>query len=284
MSDVMLTVHMRQSSSKYERKCVHPRRGGKQEMSLGPIPRANLGEQVTKHIRDAISSGQWKPGDKLPTEAELGKIFRVSRSTIREALRSLSFIGQVQMRPGQGTYVANGPLKFTDQLLGDGVLKTEKDFQDLIEARLAIETELAALCAKRATDDEMQQLEKIINAMKRSVNETGKEFLELDVEFHFAIANFSKSKVLAQLLGAIRGMLQEEINKSSLIPGDRGLAHAGHLKVFQAMAKRNSSKARDAMREHLESFFSQAVSEGHQTDRHKKGPRAVGQDPEPDRG
>jgi GntR family transcriptional regulator, transcriptional repressor for pyruvate dehydrogenase complex len=271
----MLTGNMRQSE--YERgNSVQSQLGGQQEMSLSPIPRANLGEQVTKHIRDAISSGEWKPGDKLPTEAELGKIFRVSRSTIREALRSLSFIGQVQMRPGQGTYVANGPLRFTEQLLGDGVLKTEKDFQDLVEARLALETELAALCARRATADEMQQLGKIISEMKRTVHETGKEFLELDVEFHFAIANFSKSKVLAQLLGAIRGMLQEEISKSSHLPGDRALAHAGHLKIFQAMARRNSPKAREAMREHLESFLAQAVSDGRTNRLHEESPKRLG--------
>ncbi len=223
-------------------------------MSLKPILRSNLSEQVAAQIRDTISSGQWKPGDKLPSESDLCKTLNVSRSTVREALRSLSFIGLVEMRAGQGTYVASGPSKFPDGLLTHGHLKTEKNFQDLIDARIAIETELAALCAERATDEELQELERVVREMERTLHEEGEEFLELDVEFHIAIAKYSKSTILAQLLGTIRSLLQEFIRKSAQFPGDSDRAYAGHLQILQTLRQHSAQKSRTAMRNHLQSF------------------------------
>jgi GntR family transcriptional repressor for pyruvate dehydrogenase complex len=221
-------------------------------MTLKPISKTTLSEQVAGQIGEMISSGQWKSGDRLPSEAELSKGLLVSRSTIREALKSLAFIGLVQMRTGQGTYVAGSAPRSIDHLLAHGVLNTEKELTDLIDARMALETELATLCVQRATDQELQHLGQLIKEMENSLQGSGKEFLDLDLQFHLSIAAYSKSQVLAQLLRTIRGLLQEFIKKSAQMPGDRDLAYAGHLKIFEALRQRNCRKARAAMRDHLQ--------------------------------
>ena len=174
---------------------------------------------------------------------------------MREALRSLAFIGLVQMRTGQGSYVAGSPPKFIDHLLAHGVLNTEKDLRDLTDARMALETELAALCAERVTDEELQQLERVVKLMEKTLRVKGKQFLDADVEFHIAIATYSKSQVMAQLLKTIRSLLQEFIAKSAQMPGDRDLAYAGHLRIFEALKERDPRKARKAMRSHLQDFL-----------------------------
>ncbi len=221
-------------------------------MSLKLIPRTTLSEQVAGQIGDMISSGQWKTGDRLPSESELSENLGVSRSTIREALKSLAFIGLIQMRTGLGTFVAGGAPKFIDHLLAHGVLNTEKDLTDLIDARMALETELVTLCVQRATDQELELLEQLIRKMEKTLHGSGREFLELDLQFHLSIASYSKSQVLAQLLRTIRILLQEFIEKSAQMPGDCDLAYTGHLKIFESLRQRSCGKARAAMRAHLQ--------------------------------
>ncbi len=220
-------------------------------MALKQISRVSLSEQVAMQIVDMILSGQWKPGAKLPPEAELGKTLGVSRVTIREALRSVAFIGLVYTRTGQGTFVAGSAPKYIEYLLANGLVRSEKDVRDLVDARMAIEPELAAICAERATPEQLGELACLVKAMEPIVDAAGEEFLRLDLEFHLSIARYSQSDVLAQLLKAIRSLLQEVINKTAQIPGDRRLAYEGHLKILEALEHRDVRKARGAMREHI---------------------------------
>ena len=75
---------------------------------LKPVSRVTLSEQVASQIAEQIAHGRWQPGDRLPSETELCATLKIGRSTLREALKSLAFVGLVQMRPGEGTYVLDG--------------------------------------------------------------------------------------------------------------------------------------------------------------------------------
>ncbi len=221
---------------------------------LKPLVRLALSEQVATTIADMITGGKLKPGEKLPSEAELGGILRVSRSTVREALKSLAFVGLVNMRTGEGTYVSAGPSKVLNHVLAQGVLNTEREVRDLTDARMALESELASLCAQRATDEDFRVLEGILRRMAETTESGGDEFLRLDLEFHLGIATCSQSRVLAQLLQTIRGLLQELIAKSAQFPGDRDITLSQHLKILEALKARDRRKARSAVREHLRTF------------------------------
>jgi len=120
--------------------------------TLKAVSRVTLGEQVAAQLADQITEGRWRPGDKLPSESELCATLHIGRSTLREALKSLAFIGLVQMRPGEGTYVLDGTQLLVDRIRTRGLLKSEKDLQDVGEARMILETELAALAAERADE------------------------------------------------------------------------------------------------------------------------------------
>src|ERR1044071_1659432 len=96
--------------------------------SLKPVSRVTLSEQVASQIADQILQNRWLPGEKLPTEAELCSTLRIGRSTLREALKSLAFVGLVQMRPGEGTYVLDGTQLLVDRIRARGLLKTEREF------------------------------------------------------------------------------------------------------------------------------------------------------------
>lgn len=221
--------------------------------SLKPVVRStNLSEQVAMQIAQMISEGKWKAGEKFPSEAEFSNALGVSRSTVREALKSLAFVGLVKMHTGKGTYLAGSPPKFLYRVLASGLLKSERDIRDLTDSRIALETELVALCAQRATDEELQALEEIVREMESTVNQSGVEFLELDLKFHMAIATYSKNRILAPLLATIRSLLQELIRKTAETPGNRVSTCADHKKILEALKARNRRKARSAMRKHLE--------------------------------
>lgn len=220
--------------------------------TIKPISRITLSEQVAVQIADMIASRKWKPGDPIPSEADLCRAFGISRPTVREALKALDFVGLVQMRTGHRTYVSDGPAKFVDRLCTHGLLNSQEDVEDLTMSRLVLEGELAALCAQRVTDEELQNLEALVEQIGRSTND--EESLELDLQFHLAIATYSRSKILAQFLRAIRGLLQEVIRKSANLPSDRELTYGQHKNILQALKERSSRKARSAMREHLRTF------------------------------
>ena len=219
---------------------------------LKPVSRVTLGEQVAAQLADQISDGVWKPGDRLPSEGELCATLHIGRSTLREALKSLAYVGMVQMRPGEGTFVLDGTRKLVDRILSRGLLRSERELRDVGEARLILETELAALAAERAQPQDLARLETILDEMKRSLHGEGRTYAEVDVEFHLAIAEASKNQVLHELLAPIRGVLQDFITKSQELPGIKQNAHEHHARILATIRQGHPEKARRAMRAHLQ--------------------------------
>jgi GntR family transcriptional repressor for pyruvate dehydrogenase complex len=220
--------------------------------TLKPVSRVTLGEQVAAQLSDQIAEGRWKPGEKLPSEAELCFALNIGRSTLREALKSLAFVGMVQMRPGEGTYVIEGSGLLIDRIMARGLLKTDKELQDVGEARLLIEGETAALAAERADASDLKQLDALMEEMKVSLTGAGRDFVDLDVEFHLTIAQCAKNQMLFELLTPIRGVLKEWISKSQELPGIKENAFVQHGKILTAVRSREPEKARHAMRTHLQ--------------------------------
>jgi GntR family transcriptional regulator, transcriptional repressor for pyruvate dehydrogenase complex len=223
--------------------------------TLKPVSRTTLSEQIAMQLASELSAKRWEPGEKLPSEAELCKIFNVGRSTLREALKSLAFIGMIRVRAGGGSYVAEQRSRYMDgPLLPKGMLNTEKDLNDFSEARLLLETEVAGLCAQRATEQDFRILEEIVRAMKAAIEEGGEGFRDLDLSFHLAIASASKNNILAELLKHIREELHEMISKSVLLPVGMELAYKHHRAILDVLKQRNPGRARKAMRTHLRTF------------------------------
>lgn len=220
--------------------------------TLKPVSRVTLGEQVAAQLADQITQGRWQVGEKLPSENELCSTLGIGRSTLREALKSLAFVGMIRMRPGEGTYVAGSSQYLSHRILADGRLKTEKQLDDVAEARLILETELAAFAAERAEPRDLERMESLLADMRRSLDTgEGPPYAQLDVEFHLTIAKASKNTILLELFTAMRAILQEWISKSQELPGVTANAQASHTKILEALRQRNPEKARRAMRAHL---------------------------------
>jgi DNA-binding FadR family transcriptional regulator len=220
--------------------------------SLKAVSRTTLGEQVALQLAEMISEAHWAPGRKLPPESQLCESLNVGRSTLRE--KSLAFVGMVRMRAGDGTYVAEGSGRILDRVMAKGLLKTEKDLTDVCETRVLLETELAALAAKRATAQDRKRLRTLGVELEASLAGEGKPYFQLDVEFHLAIAEASHNTVLQRLLADIRELLTEWIAKSQEFPGGLESAQSHHTRILNSILKGDAETARREMRHHIETF------------------------------
>jgi GntR family transcriptional repressor for pyruvate dehydrogenase complex len=141
-----------------------------------------------------------------------------------------------------------------DQIVGHGIFNTEKDISDLVHTRLVLESETASLCAKFGTAKDFQILDGLLARMGQSIDSGSDDFLNLDVDFHMAIAAGSGNQILAQLLSTIRGLLGQYISQSLQMPNAAQIAYEQHTAILEALRKRNGNKARLAMQKHLGTY------------------------------
>lgn len=221
---------------------------------LKAVARVTLGEQVALQLAEMIGERRWKPGDRLPPEVELCEVLGVGRSTLREALKSLAFVGMVRMRAGDGTYVSEPPHRLLDRMLTKGLLKTEKDLADVCETRMILETEVAALAAERGTPEHIDALRALAAKGREVLHSDKKDYTKADLDFHLGVANCSENRLLPRLLTDIRSVLAEWIAKSQELPGLRENAQEQHERILERIAVHDAEGAREEMRAHLHTF------------------------------
>jgi GntR family transcriptional repressor for pyruvate dehydrogenase complex len=208
-------------------------------------------EDVVAQIRALIDDGRLKQGDQLPTERELSETFRVSRATIREAIRTLESAKLVQSRQGDGTYVLASSEETLVQTLA-AVLFNEKDtIYDIFYVRKIIEPHVAELAAENATLGEIKELATLIMEHEESIAE-GKSVTKYDSAFHGLLARMSKNPIMERLLSALVDLFEQ--TRGEYLQNDERTKNSfiGHHEVFTAIKNRDCTDARRAMSRHLE--------------------------------
>lgn len=215
-----------------------------------PIKQEKISTKIVEQIKSLIKEGDLKPGDALPPERELVKIFNVSRASLREALNSLTGMGFLEMSQKQRTVVkslASGRMTEPLHLLIKDDIQT---VFELIEVRKAIETWNAYHAAKRARDDDIVRLEKSLESMRAGLN-GGLSIINDDADFHLAIAEATHNKVQTHLMFSIYDMLKESLGGyyESI---DMEEVFDQHRKVVEAIKMRDADLASRRMLEHLD--------------------------------
>lgn len=208
--------------------------------------------EIVTALRTRIDSGQLRPGDKLPTEPQLSAEFGVSRTVIREAVAALRGDGLLQSRQGSGVFV------LAPSLTKRGML-TEVDrgklssVLSLLELRIAIETEAAALAAQRCSPDQEEAMMAAL-ANLRTEMQAGRNAVEADFAFHKSIAAASGNPRFIDMLTMFgealipRGLVSDAVNTD---PAYLLALDGEHMAVVQAIQNRDPEAARCAMRDHL---------------------------------
>jgi DNA-binding FadR family transcriptional regulator len=219
---------------------------------LRAVKQKRIYQDIVTQIQRLLADGRLKPGFQLPSERELSELFQVSRASVREAIRALDSMGLVEIRSGEGTYVAStvesvlSPLAFAIRPQRDG-------HREIFEARRLLEPEIAALAAERANPSEIRRLEAILEEQGRQIAK-GEIGVETDSAFHSALARAAKNKVFLRLDNAMVESLREIRERSLQTDGRAARSLAGHQKILKAIRARDPVKARQAMLEHLEAI------------------------------
>jgi len=223
------------------------------------MPRTKQDEQdshrtmhVVNHIRALIENGTLQPGDKIPPEREFARMLKISRASLRTGIGHLAAMGVMKVRHGVGTFVADGPPDFGKASLSlMGALHGFQSWQ-MFEARIVIESQLAALAAERGKEEHHAAMAEEVAEMFASIEAPG-EYLIHDVTFHRVISQASGNPILAAVMETITSALYEDRRKT--VEHSTNLRESAdmHRDIYRAIRGRNAAEARKLMEQHLQS-------------------------------
>ncbi|MFC1491733.1 FadR/GntR family transcriptional regulator [Nitrospinota bacterium] len=216
---------------------------------LQAVRKIRVYEEIVSQITSLILSGELKVGDRLPSERELGERFGVGRNSVREATRALESANLVETRQGEGTFIIASPDSLVP-VLSAKISKEESGIHLLFEARRILEPQIAALAAKRASGEELAELDDILKHQQWKV-EAGESGVEEDTQFHMGLARAAKNEFLLKLVGSLLESLRELRERSVREMSNRIRSHETHLKIFEVVKSGEESKAATAMLSHL---------------------------------
>lgn len=208
-------------------------------------------EDIIKQIRNLIEKGKLKRSDQLPTERELADTFKVSRATVREAIRSLESMRLVESRHGDGTYVLASNEEALVQPLAAALFSEKDNIIDIFYVRKIIESHVAQLAAENATTAEIHELEEVLQDQAKELA-SGMNIIRTDTTFHNILARMSKNQVLKRLLFALFDLLEQTREKYLQNEERAQKSLIAHREILSTIKSGNSTAARQAMRRHLE--------------------------------
>jgi GntR family transcriptional regulator, transcriptional repressor for pyruvate dehydrogenase complex len=219
-------------------------------VDVEPIKSTRIYEEIVRQIRTMIAEGRLKSGDRLPPERDLAEKFLVSRTSVREALRALESLGLVEIRPGEGTFVRQVSIESLIGPLALVVASHREAIGELFEARRLLEPLIAGLAAVRATPDEIQEMERILEEQAKEVA-AGRTGLAQDAQFHAAIGAAAHNRAITRIAGALVDLLAQSREESLNAPGRPDRSHRDHHRILEAITRRDQTAAHAAMVDHL---------------------------------
>jgi GntR family transcriptional regulator, transcriptional repressor for pyruvate dehydrogenase complex len=224
---------------------------GTAKVEFAAVRKTKVYQGVARQIERQILDGVLRPGDKLPPERELAERFEVSRSAVRDAIRTLEMIGLLEPRHGEGTVVRDLSPDSLVSPLASMLVRRHELVAELLDVRKMLEPPLAARAALRASEQEVADLEDILRRQRGKLLE-GELAIEEDSEFHYAIAQAAKNSVVLKVLDVLMDLLRKTREQSLQVQGRRRKSFAGHRRILAAIKRRDAAAAESAMRRHLE--------------------------------
>jgi GntR family transcriptional regulator, transcriptional repressor for pyruvate dehydrogenase complex len=218
---------------------------------LRAIKKIRIHEDVFNQIHQLIKEGRLRARDQLPSERELAETFKVSRTSVREALRALETQGLIVSRTGTGNFVADLPVESLIGPLARLLIDEKKALADMFEMRKLIEPHIAALAAQRATGNDIAQLKRIVAKQGEAVGR-GETGVEADAELHFCISRATRNQALQKLVSGLMEMLSLSREESLQTDERRESSIDAHRRIIVAIEKHDKTRACSEMLRHIE--------------------------------
>jgi GntR family transcriptional repressor for pyruvate dehydrogenase complex len=246
-------------------------------MEIEPVKSTRIYQEIVRQVKQLIAEGKLKSGDRLPPERDLAEKFMVSRTSVREALRALQSRGLIDIRAGEGAFVRDISVDTLIEPLALVILPHREAVGELFEARRLLEPAIAGLAARRATREELGEMERILDEQAKEVAQ-GRTGVAQDAALHSAIANSAHNRAITRIVNALMDLLTQSREESLHTPGRPTRSHADHRRILEAIQGRDEAAAHRAMLDHLIAVEN-LVMRAHRDDgvgqanRDKKAPR-----------
>jgi len=223
-----------------------------QKTTLKPVRRDRIRDQVFEQLKDQIFKGSWQPGSKIPSENELAAMLGVSRVSIREGLQKLVTLGILDTRHGEGTYVKEFSSDIHLNTLFPLLALDRMNILQVLEYRKVMDTGSVELAVERATEEDLQDMERIYASMTENSDEAGdlSKFAEADLEFHLAVSRATKNPVFIKVNSIIKDILSVSMEGIVRTLGKHDGLHY-HRRILDAIRKRDEEEAKRLMEEHV---------------------------------
>jgi GntR family transcriptional repressor for pyruvate dehydrogenase complex len=222
-----------------------------QDFKTEPIEKIELIDQIIDTITRQIAEGKIKPGDRIPGERTLSEMLNVSRTSIRQALKALEFMGVLNIQHGTTTtlntssaHLFINPLKYMSLLYN-------MDIQELFDARKPIEVELAKKAAAHAAPGDIERMEQCLTKAEENLDKPD-VYLYTEKEFHECIFIASGNRILTAMINSLNALLIGSRKESIKTFPDLRVSYEEHNRIFQAIKAGDSEGAGKAMLDHLE--------------------------------
>ena len=225
---------------------------------LRPATKATIHDNILAQLIQAIKTDVWRPGDKLPGEQELAKQFQVSRNSIREVLKALVISGVLEARPGQGTFLT---LDAHTKLEGGGLASSiwgDASLWDMKEVRRLLEGHIAYLAAKRATPEQVEELELSLRS-----HADGENITESHARFHQILSTMAGNPLLTNLQRSVQDKMDELRKRYQSMPqGVMDTFDAEHTHIFRMVRAHRPEEAREARVKHIDDAWMDSLYAG----------------------
>ncbi|MDE0822820.1 MAG: FadR/GntR family transcriptional regulator [Dehalococcoidia bacterium] len=213
-----------------------------------------LHEAIVERFHSLIQRGSLEHGAKLPAERVLAEQLKVSRSSVREAIRTLELQGLVVSKQGSGTFINTQSLNAVASLMTSSLIDdlgaSEAQLKDIFEVRHLLEPQLAALAAQRATTEDVERLSSILVEQQRQIME-GETGVDADTAFHFALATATHNTALVKVVSAVEDVLRQSRDQTLQQPGRPQRSLDSHREILETIRSGDHLGARSAMEHHL---------------------------------
>jgi GntR family transcriptional regulator, transcriptional repressor for pyruvate dehydrogenase complex len=222
-----------------------------------PVKTKRLYEEIVEQIKQLITGGELKPGDKLLSERELSERLQVSRVSVREAIRTLEMLGFIEIRPGDGTFVRDTNTDDIIRPLAMFLAVERSSLLDMFEVRRIFETSAASLAAERASQEEVAQIGDLLKKMRKVINlQDSEKGVAFDTSFHYAVAEATHNTLLIKLFRTVSEDFARSIStaRRRLLldsPANVQKIIDQHVRIYEAIKAGKAKAASEAMLEHL---------------------------------
>jgi len=227
------------------------------------IPGQSSPMHISARVARMITSGELRPGERIPAERDLSEALRVSRATVREALRELELRGLVDRRRGRGTVVSDTPRPLVSADLFGDLDASHRVLREVMDLRAVIEPPIAERAASRATLDQVDRLRDLVELATSAVREgvAPERYVELDVAFHLALAEMTGNPLLERLLGLANEWMAP--SRRSVLQTERRIRasiHA-HRAILDAVERHDADAAHREMEAHVADILALIVGD-----------------------